>query len=186
MNSCISTKIPKMEIGRKRDKVSLYSPAWPGSHHFDQAELKLRESLLFVFWVQSLMVCAITPSDYTIFTDVMRRTKNQEGIDDVAKLTKAIESGRETKSVGFQLQWFSHVFVQFLCKTSIHNTQCTLPLPIKWLSKETRHYLSHILRFGAHVLFQHKKLIPYPATFNTLERGSSPWEMDNIFPWLCG
>lgn len=36
-----------------------------------------------------------------------------------------------------QFQCSTHWFVQLLCKTSIHNTQCISPLAIKLLSKET-------------------------------------------------
>lgn len=64
----------------------------------------------------------------------------------------------------------SHWFVPLLCKTSTHNTQCIIPLAIKGLSKETGHYLSHVLRFGAHVFLQHKKLIPKPGVHTSFKQ----------------
>lgn len=123
---------------------------------------------------------------YINFIKITRENGSKEGLNDIPKLTRAIESGRETRSLRFQFQCSTHWFVQLLCKTSIHNTQCISPLAIKLLSKETRHYLSHILRLGAHVFLQHKKLIPYPATFNSLEMWSPPWQVDNILSWFCG
>lgn len=81
---------------------------------------------------------------------------------------------------------FNHWFVQPLCKTSTHSVHRISPLVVKWLSKETGHYLSHVLRFGAHVLLQHEKLIPHPATLNSLEMRSLPWQVDNIFSRFCG
>lgn len=98
-----------------------------------------------------------------------------------------IEAKREKRILQGLLRLDSGKRTIFWSLQSIH-TQYTFhsPLPIKWLPKETQHYLSHILRFGAHVFFQHKKLIPYPATFNPLEMGLSPRQVDNIFFWLCG
>lgn len=121
----------------------------------------------------------------TNFIKITTENWSKEGLKDIPKLTQSTVSGRETRSLGRQFQCSTHWFVQLLCKTSIHNTQCISPLAIKLLSKETRHYLSHILRLGAHVFLQHKKLIPYPATFNSLEMWPPPWQMDNILSWFC-
>lgn len=86
----------------------------------------------------------------------------------------------------FHFQCSSHWFVPTPAQ-NIHTQDTTHNTPaIKWLSKETGHYLSHVLRFGAHVFFQHKKLIPYPATLNSLEMQAPPWQVDNILSWLCG
>lgn len=106
-----------------------------------------------------------------IYINIMKIKENysKEGWNDIPKLTGVNELGKDTRSPEFHVQCSSHWFALLLCKTSTHNTQCIIPLAIKWFSKQTGHYLSHILRFGAHVFLQHKKLIPYPATFNSLE-----------------
>jgi hypothetical protein len=44
-----------------RDRVSLYSPGYPGIHSIDQAGLELRNLPASAFRVLGLKVCATTP-----------------------------------------------------------------------------------------------------------------------------
>jgi hypothetical protein len=44
-----------------RDRVSLYSPGYPGAHFVDQAGLELRNPPASAFRVLELKACATTP-----------------------------------------------------------------------------------------------------------------------------
>lgn len=116
---------------------------------------------------------------------IIRDNSNKDRLNDILKLTGPLSEEEKSGLLDFN----SSVLITGLfnsCKTPTHNTQCISPLAIKWLSKETGHYLSHILRLGAHVFLQHKKLIPYPATFNSVEMWSLPRQVDDIICWFCG
>jgi hypothetical protein len=45
-----------------RDRNSLYSPGWPGTHFVDQAGLELRNPPVSTSQVLGLKVCATTPT----------------------------------------------------------------------------------------------------------------------------
>ena len=50
-----------------RDRVSLYSPACPGTHFVDQASLELRNAPASASQVLGLKVCATMPGTMTSF-----------------------------------------------------------------------------------------------------------------------
>jgi hypothetical protein len=50
-----------------RDRVSLYSPGYPGTHFVDQAGLELRDSPASASQVLGLKVCATTPGYFLTF-----------------------------------------------------------------------------------------------------------------------
>jgi hypothetical protein len=50
-----------------RDRVSLYSPGYPGTHFVDQAGLELRNLPASASWVLRLKVCATTPGCEDLF-----------------------------------------------------------------------------------------------------------------------
>jgi hypothetical protein len=53
-----------------RDRVSLYSPGYPGPHSVDQAGLELRNPPASASPVLGLKVCATTPGSFFFLLDI--------------------------------------------------------------------------------------------------------------------
>jgi hypothetical protein len=57
-----------------QDRVSLYSPGFPGTHFVDQAGLKLRNLPAFASRVLGLKACSTTPSRIQHFNAYKKHT----------------------------------------------------------------------------------------------------------------